>query len=86
MPSAPQPDDLAAEIVSAALSVDLAELTPTSEMYDFPSWDSLGQLNIVLALEARFDCSIDDEALFENLTKYAFIRSFVVTKLKEKRL
>jgi acyl carrier protein len=78
-------DDLAAKIVSEALSVDPAELASTSEIYDFPTWDSLGQLKIVLALEERFDCSIENEALFEKLTKYAYIRQFVDEKLREKR-
>ena len=76
-------DDVAAVIVSEALSVDPTELTLKSQIYDFPTWDSLGQLKIVLALEEQLSCSITDEALFEKLTKYVYIRQFVADRLME---
>jgi acyl carrier protein len=84
MVSTQPPDDVAAAIVCEALAISPADLREESQIYDFPAWDSLGQLKIVLTLEQRLGCSISDEALFEKLTSYAEIRQFVVDKLMEK--
>ena len=58
-------DKLQATIAST-LKVPPAKITPTTKSEDLPSWDSLGQVNLIMALEQTFDVYIEVEE-FANL-------------------
>src|SRR4051812_27788026 len=48
------------EIVADVLKVAAAEITDDLAMYRHPLWDSVAQLDIILALEVEFGVTIDD--------------------------
>ena len=52
--------------ISSTLKVAPAKITPATTSEDLPSWDSLGQVNLIMALEQTFDIYIEVED-FANL-------------------
>jgi acyl carrier protein len=46
--------DQVAALVAQTLDVRREEVGPDSSMLDIPSWDSIGHMNICLALEQQF--------------------------------
>lgn len=61
------------EVLAATFALDPATITETTANRDIPDWDSLGQINLVLALEARFGVTIAPEHI-AGLTSFARIR------------
>jgi len=47
--------------MAATLKVQPSKITPTTRDEDLPSWDSLGQVNLVMALEEEFGVYIEVE-------------------------
>lgn len=60
------------QVMATVLEVDAASLDDASSMDNVPGWDSLKQMNLVLALEESFGVSIPDEDA-ANATSYALI-------------
>ena len=54
------------EVIAATLKIPGAEISETSSDKDIPAWDSLGHVNIVMALEQSFDVEFEVEE-FEDL-------------------
>ena len=52
--------------IAATLKVPAAKITPTTINEDLAAWDSLGQVNLMMALEQTFDLYIEVED-FEGL-------------------
>lgn len=48
-------------VMAAVLGVDAASIDDDASMDTIPAWDSLRQMNIVLALEEAFGVSFPDE-------------------------
>lgn len=53
------------EIVATTCDVEKSEVTETSTVGDFPSWDSVGHLNILSQVEEAFDISFEPEEMME---------------------
>lgn len=49
------------EVMSTVLGVDASAIDDGASMDTIPSWDSLRQMNLVLALEEAFGVSFPDE-------------------------
>ena len=49
------------EVLSAVIDVPLEEIVDDASMDDLEAWDSLAQMNLVIALEEEFDITIPDE-------------------------
>ena len=49
------------EVLSAVIDVPLEEIVDDASMDDLEAWDSLAQMNLVIALEEEFDVTIPDE-------------------------
>lgn len=49
------------EILAALLDVPVELITAKSTMDDVEQWDSLAQMNLVIALEEEFDVVIPDD-------------------------
>tara|TARA_B110001469_G_C9584697_1_gene290006 strand:+ start:185 stop:412 length:228 start_codon:yes stop_codon:yes gene_type:complete len=49
------------DILASILKVNSKDITIDSSMDDFPEWDSVGHMNIILTIEEHFDVYIDDE-------------------------
>lgn len=62
--------------MAATLKVAPAEITPQSRNEDLPSWDSLGQVNLIMALEQTFDVYIEVEE-FGNLISVPAILEYL---------
>lgn len=53
------------EIIANVLSVNASEITLDSTVGDFPSWDSLGQLNILQSVQDEFEVEFDPEEMMD---------------------
>jgi acyl carrier protein len=49
------------EVLSAVIDVPLEEIMDDASMDDLEAWDSLAQMNLVIALEEEFEITIPDE-------------------------
>lgn len=50
-------------VVASILGVSESDLTDESSADDFERWDSLGQLNLMMALEAEFGIQFSEDDL-----------------------
>ena len=53
------------EIIANVLNVSVTEITLESTVGDFPSWDSLGQLNILQSVQDEFDVEFEPEEMMD---------------------
>lgn len=53
------------EIIAKALEVDPEKITLESAIGDFPLWDSLGQLNILQAVQDEFEIELEPEEMMD---------------------
>lgn len=53
------------EIIANVLNVNVTEITLESTVGDFPSWDSLGQLNILQSVQEEFDVEFEPEEMMD---------------------
>lgn len=53
------------EIIANVLNVNVTEITRESTVGDFPSWDSLGQLNILQSIQDEFDVEFEPEEMMD---------------------
>ncbi len=49
------------EIVANVCEVEVASITETSTIGDFPQWDSVGHLTILTNIEEAFDITFEPE-------------------------
>jgi len=63
---------LVKKVMASVLEIDVADISDDSSMDTIASWDSLRQMNLVLALEETFSVSIPDEDA-ANATSYKLI-------------
>lgn len=64
------------QTIAATLKVQPANVTPSTRDEDLPSWDSLGQVNLIMALEQAFDVYIEVED-FGDLKSVAAILAYL---------
>ena len=62
--------------IAHALKVPAAQVRPDTCNEDLPAWDSLGQVNLIMALEQTFGVYIEVEE-FENLKSVPAIMAFL---------
>ena len=62
--------------IATTLKVAPAKVTETTRDQDLPAWDSLGQVNLIMALEQAFDIYIEVED-FGNLNSVPAILDFL---------
>ena len=53
------------EIIANVLSVNASEITLDSTVGEFPSWDSLGQLNILQSVQDEFEIEFEPEEMMD---------------------
>ncbi len=61
-------------LVAATFDVPLEEVTVKSSPETLPEWNSLGQLNLLLALEQEFGLQVAPEQAYELVSVDAIIR------------
>ena len=64
------------QTISATLKVAPNKITQTTRDQDLPSWDSLGQVNLIMALEQEFGVMIEVED-FGNLNSVPAILEYL---------
>lgn len=64
--------ELVRKVMASVLEVDASEITDDASMDTIGNWDSLRQMNLVLALEESFGVSFPDEDA-ANATSYKLI-------------
>jgi acyl carrier protein len=65
-------ENLLKKVMASVLKVDVSAIDENSSMDNIKSWDSLGHMNLVLALEDEFKVVIPDEDA-GNITSYKLI-------------
>lgn len=64
-------------VIALTLKIEPGNLGPTSTSEDFPAqWDSMGQVNLIMALEEEFDVFIEPED-FNALKSVAAIEAYL---------
>ena len=53
------------EIVANVCEVEVASITETSTIGDFPQWDSVGHLTILTNIEEAFDITFEPEEMMD---------------------
>ena len=53
------------EIIAGVLEVQPSEIELTSTVGDFPTWDSLGQLNILQSVQDEFEVEFEPEEMMD---------------------
>lgn len=53
------------EIIANVLSVNVEDITLESTVGDFPSWDSLGQLNILQTVQDELEVEFEPEEMMD---------------------
>lgn len=51
------------DAIADTLNVPADNLTETTAASDLPAWDSLGHINLMMAIEAAFDTMLDPEEM-----------------------
>ena len=64
------------QTMATTLKVPVAKISPDTRDEDLPSWDSLGQVNLMMALEQTFDLYIEVED-FERLKSVPTILDYL---------
>ena len=64
------------QTIAATLKVPLTKVTVTTRDQDLPAWDSLGQVNLIMALEQEFGVYIEVEE-FGNLNSVPAILAYL---------
>jgi acyl carrier protein len=64
------------QTIAATLKVPPSEVTETTRDQDLPSWDSLGQVNLIMALEQEFGVYVEVEE-FGNLNSVPAILAYL---------
>lgn len=64
------------EAIAATLKVPAARISETTRDEDLPAWDSLGQVNLMMALEQSFGVYIEVED-FERLKSVPAILQYL---------
>ncbi len=75
-------EDTLKKVMATMLKVDASEISADSSMDNMPNWDSLGHMNLVLALEEEFKVTIPDEDA-GNITSYKLIKLVLEDLLKQ---
>ena len=57
--------DKVLEIIAGVLGVNVADITLESTVGDFPSWDSLGQLNILQRVQDELEVEFEPEEMMD---------------------
>ena len=55
------------KVMSEVLGIDEASISDSTSPENVESWDSLKQMNIIVALEEEFDIEFSDEDIIEML-------------------
>lgn len=64
------------QTIATTLKVPAARITATTRDEDLPAWDSLGQVNLMMAIEQTFDLMIEVED-FEQLKSVPAILDYL---------
>ena len=64
------------QTIAVTLKVAPAKVTPNTRDQDLPAWDSLGQVNLIMALEQEFGVYIEVEE-FGNLNSVPSILAYL---------
>ena len=68
------------KVMSEVLGIDEASISDNTSPENVESWDSLKQMNIIVALEEEFDIEFNDEDIIEMLNFkliYEIVKEYV---------
>jgi acyl carrier protein len=63
-------------VIATTFGVPVTDIAATSDMTTLRQWDSVGHINLILALEQEYGVTIDEDAIVE-LTSVQAIKDFL---------
>jgi acyl carrier protein len=64
------------EIIALILEINPSQINDDSTSQEIPNWDSLNHMNIIFAIEEKFDVTFEDDELM-NLTSISRIEEAI---------
>ena len=64
------------QLVAEALECDIQTLNENSSMINHPMWDSIGHLNVMMALEEHYGVDIDDDTIRQHQSIEGILATF----------
>lgn len=52
-------------LITELFQLPPAEVTPETQFGDFPAWDSMGHMDLIMALESQFNVPVSAETISE---------------------
>jgi acyl carrier protein len=73
-------EDKIINVMSAVFNINTVSIVDTTSSDNIESWDSLGHLQLVAALEEEFDIRFEEKELIDMIT-YSIIKMKVIDKI-----
>jgi len=67
------------EIMAAVFEMNAADIKDSADSTTIPNWDSLNQMNLIVALEDEFNVRFEDDEIVE-LTSFESIENYLKSK------
>ena len=67
------------EALAGVFNVDASEVKADLEFGDLPQWDSMGHMDVMMALEEKFSIEVNAETI-SDLTSIALIAEYITKK------
>jgi acyl carrier protein len=67
------------EIMAAVFEMNAADIEDSADSTTIPNWDSLNQMNLIVALEDEFNVRFEDDEIVE-LTSFESIENYLKSK------
>jgi len=67
------------EIMAAVFEMNAVDIKDSDDSTTIPNWDSLNQMNLIVALEEEFDVRFEDDEIVE-LTSFESIENYLKSK------
>ena len=67
------------EIMAAVFEMNAVDIKDSDDSTTIPNWDSLNQMNLIVALEEEFNVRFEDDEIVE-LTSFESIENYLKSK------
>lgn len=71
-------------VMAAVFNIEVADIPADCSYGSFDRWDSLGHLNLVIALEEEFDIRFNDDEV-PDMLNIALIHNLAISKVEEQK-
>lgn len=69
-------------VMAAVFNLEVADIPDNCSYGSFDRWDSLGHMNLVIAIEEEFNIRFNDDEV-PDMLNISLIHNFVISKVEE---